>query len=111
MAQTSNNFEILNNYFQYFILSQFCFVFLFQWAKQVLTIEQNVRVKERLKQQKKYANILNNGEKVFIVRWKQNEKEREEFKSNKHQFEKLIKESDEINMIKNVEQKKQKDQK
>lgn len=44
--------------------------FLFQWAKQVLTIEQNVSAKERLKQQKKYANTLSTGEKAFIVRWK-----------------------------------------
>lgn len=43
----------------------------FKWAKQVLTIEQNVQIKERLKQQKKYASTLRNGEKAFIVRWKQ----------------------------------------
>ncbi len=43
---------------------------------QVLTIEQNVGLKERLKQQKKYATIIPSksnpkGVKVFMVRWKQ----------------------------------------
>ncbi len=43
---------------------------------QVLTIEQNVGIKERLKQQKKYASIITsknkpNGVKVYMVRWKQ----------------------------------------
>ena len=42
----------------------------FQWAKQVLCIEQNVPVKERLKSQGKYASTLEDGKKVFIVRWK-----------------------------------------
>jgi hypothetical protein len=65
----------------------------------VLTIEQNVRVNERLKQQKKYANVLNNGEKVFIVRWKQTEAEREEMKSNKYYFADLIMESEEFNQL------------
>ena len=48
-----------------------CFIlFIIQWSKQVLTIEQNVSVKERLKQQTKYACVLSNGEKAFLVRWK-----------------------------------------
>ena len=43
---------------------------------QVLTIEQNISIGERLKQQKKYASLLSskecpNGRKVFMVRWKQ----------------------------------------
>lgn len=42
-----------------------------QWARQVLIIEQNIAVKERLKQQKKYAHVLLNGDKTFMVRWKQ----------------------------------------
>lgn len=29
-------------------------------------------IRERLKQRKKYANTLSNGENAFIVRWKQN---------------------------------------
>lgn len=43
-----------------------------QWAKQVLTIEQNLTRKERLKQQKKYATELSSGQRVFMVFWKQN---------------------------------------
>jgi hypothetical protein len=43
---------------------------LTKWAKQVLCIEQNVPIKERLKHQAKYASILDNGKKAFIVRWK-----------------------------------------
>ena len=51
-------------------------IYLFQWAMQVLTIEQNINIGTRLKQQKKYASLLNskeypNGRKVFMVRWKQ----------------------------------------
>ena len=42
-----------------------------QWSKQVLMIEQNMTRGERLKRQKKYANVIETGEKVFIVKWKQ----------------------------------------
>ena len=38
---------------------------------QVLSIEQNVSAKERLKQQMKYSHIMGNGKKSFIVHWKQ----------------------------------------
>ena len=36
-----------------------------------MTIEQNLTVSERLKQQKKYSYTSNDGKKYFIVRWKQ----------------------------------------
>ena len=62
MASTSNNWFFLNQKVKIFWKNK--------WAKQVLTIEQNVTIKERLKQQKKYANTLSSGEKAFIVRWK-----------------------------------------
>ena len=42
-----------------------------KWAKQVLTLEQNLTRKERLKQQKKYATVRKDGQKVFLVKWKQ----------------------------------------
>ena len=59
-----------------------------KWALQVLTIEQNVGVKERLKQQKKYMTIISeknseSGTKVFMVRWRQSEEEREEYMTQK----------------------------
>ena len=38
----------------------------------VLSIEQIVDAKEKLKQQKRYTHFLNNGEKALIVCWKQN---------------------------------------
>ena len=66
MAQTGNNL-----YF-YLIFKLIYQLFYYKkWSKQVLTIEQNVRTDERLKQQKKYASTLNNGEKALVVRWKQ----------------------------------------
>lgn len=40
----------------------------------VLSIEQIVDTKEKIKQQNIYAHLLNNGEKALIVRWKQNVK-------------------------------------
>lgn len=48
----------------------------FQWALQVLTIEQNVGSKERLKQQKQYMTMIAEknsemGGKYFMVRWRQ----------------------------------------
>jgi hypothetical protein len=36
-----------------------------------MTIEQNLTIKERLKQQKKYSYTSNDGKNYFIVRWKQ----------------------------------------
>ncbi|CAF0929774.1 unnamed protein product [Brachionus calyciflorus] len=73
-----------------------------QWAKQVLTIEQNVTIKERLKQQKKYANTLSSGEKAFIVRWKLTKNEREDILSNKSIFQKNIMQSEEYNYVKDI---------
>ncbi|CAF0929792.1 unnamed protein product [Brachionus calyciflorus] len=74
-----------------------------EWAKQVLTIEQNVSLKQRLKQQKKYANTLNNGEKAFIVRWKQTEEERNIMKEKKHIFRKYIQEAfDHNNFVREI---------
>jgi len=54
----------------------------------VLTIEQNVGIAERLKQQKKYMTIIpekhsESGTKVFMVRWRQSEEERDEYKTQK----------------------------
>ncbi len=54
----------------------------------MLTIEQNVGARERLKQQKKYVTIIpeknsESGAKVFMVRWRQSEEEREEYKTQK----------------------------
>jgi len=40
-----------------------------KWARQVLIIEQNIPLKERIIQQKKYAHVLPSGEKTFMVRW------------------------------------------
>jgi hypothetical protein len=37
----------------------------------VLLIEQNIPLKNRLKEQKKYAHSLLTGEKTFMVRYKQ----------------------------------------
>jgi hypothetical protein len=92
-------------------------VIFVKFSKQILTIEQNIPIKERLEQQKKYANVLNDGEKVFIVRWKQTvlvdtflfliklykefffkDKERDEFKKMVFDFEALIdKDEDKLN--------------
>ena len=44
---------------------------MFKWAKMVLNIEQSVGINERIKQKKKYSHSLLNGEKAFVVRWKQ----------------------------------------
>jgi hypothetical protein len=48
----------------------FLFIF-FQWAKVLLALEQSVNPKERLKYQKRYTHLLNNGERALVVRWKQ----------------------------------------
>ncbi|RNA19971.1 transient receptor potential cation channel subfamily V member 5-like [Brachionus plicatilis] len=61
-----------------------------QWGRQILVVEQNINPKERLKQQVKYTNSLKSGEKGLIVKWKQNEEERNEFKSKKEIFQKYI---------------------
>lgn len=61
-----------------------------QWGRQILVVEQNINPKERLKQQVKYTNSMKSGEKGLIVKWKQNEEERNEFKSKKEIFQKYI---------------------
>lgn len=48
----------------------FKFPIIKKWSRQVLIIEQNVSIKERLKQQAIYASILTNKEKAFLVKWK-----------------------------------------
>lgn len=59
-----------------------------QWGRQILVVEQNINPKERLKQQIKYTNSMKSGEKGLIVKWKQNEEERNLFKSKKEEFQK-----------------------
>lgn len=59
-----------------------------QWGRQILVVEQNINPKERLKQQIKYTNSMKSGEKGLIVKWKQNEEERNLFKSKKEGFQK-----------------------
>ena len=66
MAETGNSL-----YFYLIIKLIYQLFYYKKWSKQVLTIEQNVRTRERLKQQKKYASTLSNGEKALVVRWKQ----------------------------------------
>lgn len=61
-----------------------------QWGRQILAVEQNINSKERLKQQIKYSNCMESGEKALIVKWKQNNEERNEFKSKKEIFQKQI---------------------
>jgi len=41
-----------------------------QWAKMILTIEQNINVKTRLREQKKYTNLMISGERDLVVKWK-----------------------------------------
>lgn len=48
------------------------FIFLCkQWARIVLSIEQNLSKKQRIKEKQKYTHLMRNDEKAFIVRWKQ----------------------------------------
>lgn len=65
-----------------------------QWGKQVLAVEQNINTNERLKQQQKYTNHLNSGEKALIVQWKQTSDEREESKSKREIFQENIVKTD-----------------
>ncbi len=44
-------------------------IFFKKWARQVLTIELNVSLKQRLKQKKQYEKETENGEKILVVRW------------------------------------------
>lgn len=78
-----------------------------QWAMQVLTIEQNVGIKYRLKAQKKYATIIaeknsESGRKVFMARWRQTEKERAEIKSQKQFIQDQIKKMDDDLSVKSL---------
>ena len=57
-----------------------------QWAKMALALEQSLNKKERLKQQNRYSHLLNNGEKAFIVKWKQTDFEKEEFQKDFKNF-------------------------
>ena len=60
--------------FIYFYIGNASFVFsflVFKWAKVVLSIEQSVPHKYRLKYQKRYSHLLYGGTSEFIVKWKQ----------------------------------------
>lgn len=61
--------QVFNEF--YFFRKSVKYMFNVKWAKMVLSIEQNITEKEKLRQQLKYTQI-NNGHKTFIVRWKQN---------------------------------------
>ena len=43
-----------------------------QWAKMILSIEQNVNIKQRIKEQKKYSYLMASGQRDLIVKWKMN---------------------------------------
>jgi hypothetical protein len=63
----------------------------FKWAKLMLSIEQSISVKERLKNKEKYSHVVNANERSFIVQWKQSDAEREYLKSRKDIFREQIK--------------------
>ncbi len=43
---------------------------IFKWARQVLAIELNINLKERLKQKKQYLKMSDKG-MALVVEWKQ----------------------------------------
>ena len=53
------------------LISVFLVCYLNKWARMVISIEQIVDTKEKLKQQRRYSHFLSNGEKALIVRWRQ----------------------------------------
>ena len=59
-----------------------------QWAKMVLSLEQTLTKKEKIKQQNAYSHMLNNGEKALIVKWKNT---RADYDKNKQAYEAFMK--------------------
>lgn len=64
---------------------------LIKWAQLMLSIEQSISIKERLKNKEKYSHVVNINERAFIVQWKQSDAEREYLKSRKDIFREQIK--------------------
>ncbi|KAF6022629.1 Nan [Bugula neritina] len=54
-----------------------------QWAHILLAVEQTVPPAERLDQQKKYSQPMENNKRALAIRWHQSEKEKEEQKKGK----------------------------
>ena len=69
--ETKNEWLRQVYYLELFFFLIFNLFLLFQWAKVLLALEQSVNPYERLKYQKRYTHLLNNGERALAVRWKQ----------------------------------------
>ncbi|XP_078323528.1 transient receptor potential cation channel subfamily V member 5-like isoform X2 [Crassostrea virginica] len=57
-----------------------------QWAKIVLVVEQSVSTEIRSEQRQKYSQPSADGDRIFVVRWHQTEKEQEEMARQKEEI-------------------------